>query len=519
MNKKITTLLLLLSAVLLANATDKPEVVFTGTPWGTMGISGDGRYFVGTRQYEEAYRFDVAEGKLFIAKTSGQYDDMCFSDVADNGMIVGKSSDMLPAIYNTETEEWEHLPIPYTGITEGYANEVTPDGKTIVGFIMGSIDPTKPYTVYPCVWRLQEDGSYEYEELPNPETDFFGTATQFISTRTISADGNTVVGVMVEKNGHFYQPIVYYYDGTEWSYELPFVDMTFNGDEAKYAEWMAKEPNLVDYVTTNPGEPEYNDQIEEFQEAYTKWQYEFWTDFLTGFEVTSVPVIMSTNGKWLAPMAKETTYAWKEGDLSVSVESQKSYPVLYNLETKELTKFEEISEGFYTYGISNYGDMISCDGYNFYLKPYDSTEKIEISDWLKKEYGFDLMSELPSNTQYIDCCTLSSELTLLVGQYRSVNDDGSLDTKEVFCVKLPGFMNSIMETLNTPINDSIILAGDELRFGYEATDITVYDMCGSQVISHKGGVNTLNVSNLEKGVYVVVATMGGKIAKGKIYKY
>ena len=519
MNKKFTLFTLMLLAFVIANATEKPEVVFTGTPWGTMGISGNGRYIVGTRQYTEAYRFDIKEKRLFIAPTTGEYDDMCFADVTDEGMIVGKSSEMMPAIFNTQLMEWEHLPVPHTGITEGYANEVTPDGKTIVGYVMGSIDPTKPYTVFPCIWRLQADGTYEYEDLPNPDTDFFGTKTQFISTRTISEDGNTIVGVMVEKKGRFYQPIIYRYNGSEWTYEMPFVELTFKGGPAEYAEWMAQEPNMYDYIDAQPGDPDYMDQVEEYQAIYTKWQYDFWTAFRTGFEVTSVPIITSTNGKWLAPMATEATWGWKEGDLTIRQESSKSYPMLYNLETGEITKFEDIKSGFYTYGVSNDGDMISSDGNDFYIKPAGATQKIELCDWLKNEYGFDLRAELPSNTEYIDCNTIAPDMSVIVGCYRSVTPEGELDSKEVFCITFPNFMSSIMETLNTPVNDSITLAGDELRFGSEATGISIYDMAGKMVLNHEGNVANLNVSNLGKGVYVVKAQIGGTTATGKIYKY
>lgn len=100
-------------------AEEQPDVVFTGTPWGIMGVSGNGRYIVGTRQYTEAYRFDIQEERLMVVPTQGGYDDMCFSDVSDDGMIVGKDHDMLPGIYRPEKETWEKLPITYTAITEG----------------------------------------------------------------------------------------------------------------------------------------------------------------------------------------------------------------------------------------------------------------------------------------------------------------------------------------------------------------------------------------------------------------
>lgn len=518
MIKKFTTLAFAITALATTSMAQKPEIVYTGTPWSTMGISGNGRYIVGTRQYTEAYRFDLDEERLTVQQAESEYSDMCFADVSDSGLIVGKSDNNMPALFHVDLMEWEELEVPYTEINEGYANEITPDGKTIVGFIMGSIDPTKPYTVFPCVWRLQADGTYAYEELPNPETDFFGTKAQFVSTRTISADGNTVVGVMVEKKGRFYQPIVYRYDGTEWSYELPFYDLTFTGGPEVYSRWMQLEPQMSEYITTEPGSDEYMDQVEEYQQVFAKWQYDFWTSFRTGFEVTSVPVVMSTNGQWLAPMATETVWAWKEGDLTISEESSESYPVLYNLETKELAKFNNITNGFYTYGVSNQGDMISCDGFEFFIKPANSDDKIELSDYLKREYNFDLYAELPENTRYVDCCTISPDSQVIVGQYRSVTDTGALETKEVFIVKLPGY-TSIMQALNTPTNASIKLIGDELCFSANASNVKVYDMGGKLIMDCNPDNNKINVADFYEGVYIVNATIDGQIITGKVFKY
>ncbi len=520
---KIKSLLLGLSLLLtspsFAAEQKECEVVFAGTPWFTMGISGNGRYIVGTRQYTEAYRFDIWEERLMVVPTTGEYDDMAFLDVADDGTIVGKASDLLPAIYRTDTQKWEKLPFPYSAITEGYANEITPDGKVIVGFIMGSIDTDKPYTVFPCVWRRQEDGSYKYEELPNPEIDFLGTKTQFISTRTVSEDGNTVVGVWVEKKGRYYQPIVYHYDGSEWTYEIPFFDLTFNGNEI-YEKWMAQEPQMSQYITVPPGDPEYMYQVEDYQIAFAEWQYHFWTEWKTGFEVTSVPVIMSNNGKWLAPMATEREYTWKPGDLAIGIENSFSYPVLYNLETGELIKFKDLEGGssWYTSSVSNDGDMISTDGVNFYLRPANSDKAFELSEWLKENYDFDLKSVLPSNTEYIECSTISPDMKLIVGVYRSVTPSGELDNKEVFCVKLPGYLASIKETLDTPRNGNIVLADNELRFGNTARNISIYDMCGKMMMTHNGATETLDVSNLAKGIYVVKAEIDGIMATGKVYK-
>ena len=228
---------------------------------------------------------------------------------------------------------------------------------------------------------------------------------------------------------------------------------------------------------------------------------------------------MSDNGKWLAPMATESVYSWEPGYLSIEKESR-SYATLYNLETGELTKFENLGAnmGWYSYGVSNDGDIISSDGIDFYLKPAGTDKAFELSEWLHDEYQFDLWTYLPPNTEYIECSSISSDMTVIVGVYRSVTPEGELDNKEVFCVKLPGFMSNIKETLNTPQNSDIVMAGNELSFGSEATDIVVYDLCGKQVMSHNARTSTLNVEALSDGVYVVKAEMNGAVATGKVYK-
>ena len=80
-------------------------------------------------------------------------------------------------------------------------------------------------------------------------------------------------------------------------------------------------------------------------------------------------------------------------------------------------------------------------------------------------------------------------------------------------------MTDIKKTLDTPRNENIVLAGEELRFGAEAQNIVIYDMGGKQAMTHNGKANTLNVANLSQGVSVVTAEMNGVKATGKIYKF
>ena len=79
-------------------------------------------------------------------------------------------------------------------------------------------------------------------------------------------------------------------------------------------------------------------------------------------------------------------------------------------------------------------------------------------------------------------------------------------------------MSSIKQTLDTPRNKDIVMAGNELRFGSEANNITIYDMCGKVVMSHNGNTQSLDVTDLSKGIYVVTAEMNGTMETGKVYK-
>ncbi|MBO7290975.1 MAG: T9SS C-terminal target domain-containing protein, partial [Bacteroidaceae bacterium] len=91
MKKIFTTLAFsLVIATSMMAQSEECDVIFTGTPWFTMGISGNGRFIVGTRQYTEAYRYDIQEERLWVLPATSEYDDMCFSDVSDNGLVAGK---------------------------------------------------------------------------------------------------------------------------------------------------------------------------------------------------------------------------------------------------------------------------------------------------------------------------------------------------------------------------------------------------------------------------------------------
>lgn len=518
---KIRNLLLVIGSCLCAGTSaqavedgqgGKPEVVFTGTSWGVQNVSGNGRYICGTRQYSEVYRYDIRERKLLTVPATLSMSGLAAMDVADDGTLVGcgDSEVQLPAVYK-DGDGWVFLPMP-DGKREGSAEAVSGDGNTIVGMAWGS-GADIPYEVLPVVWDRKGDGSYEYAVLPDPETDFLGGKTQFVSPREISDDGRTVAGVMVEENGFFFTNIVWYKadDGT-WHYELPTASLCYDAD--KYQEFKAKEPMLGSY-SREEGET-YMQMVERFQRDYAKWEYEFRNAFMTGKEYGATPVVISQDGTYMALTTVVNKYTYEEGATSIQKEQGAPYPSLYNLKTKELVEMPEIT-GFVPYGVSNYGDMIYSDGYAFCILPHDATQYRDVADWLDEKYGFDLAAALPDNTEYVDCEAVAGDMGMIAGRYRSMTPEGELDAQEIFCVLLPD-VSSAIHTLDLPENGKVTVDAGRLVFSGTACDIRVYDIAGKVVMAEDGPVESLCVAGLRKGIYAVSALMDGTSVRCKVVK-
>lgn len=492
-----------------------PQVIFTGTSVNVKGISNNGRYICGARMYEEAYRFDLEEKALITIPAADSYSDMAALDVTDDGTLVGKNDKKQPAIYRDSEIGWEALPYPEGEWQDGCCAQCTGDGKYITGYIIGKGNASSPYKTIPALWEKQEDDNYKYIGLPNPEADFLGGKTQFISPRAISPDGKTIIGVMMEQRGSYSQVIIYHKkDNGKWEYETPFVALSYNMDV--YKTWMNKEPQTKDYITARPGESDYVEQVKAYQRAFAKWQYEFFKAWKKGPEFTSVPVIMSENGKFLAPTVVINQYSYTEGATSLERVGQLVYPCRYNTETKEAEIIKSVPD-FVPVAVSNYGDLLTSNGEKIELLLHENNEKIELSDWFQKKYGFNLYKQLPSNTKYLNCQTIGSDLSLIVASYRSVLDNGDLDKKEVICIKSP-IVNNIIETLNTPSSASIYFKDNMLTVSQKAEKISIYDLTGEKVFESTSKQESYNVSNLSKGIYIVVAQIAGQNVKAKVYK-
>lgn len=488
------------------NQQEQVEIQFTGTPWGVINVSENNRYLVGTRQYTEIYSYDMETKTLLTIPAATSTSDLGGVDITNSGVIIGNDDDKVPAIYKDGV--WHKLPIP-EGKFEGIAYSCTADGEVLIGQIYGT-GTNKPYKVYPLIWYRQEDDTYQYENLPDPETDFIGGETQFNSPRFISADGKLIFGIQVEEHGRYFTNIIYTKNNSgEWEVSTPFVKYCFNPERIK--EISASEPNLDDYTA---GGGDYMENINRFLLDQAKWQYKLYTEGLTGLVLNAPSAVNSQDGKFVAFGSQRVKYTLVEENPSVEKEGGPVFPSIYNTETGELCELDYI-ENFAPYGISNYGDMIYSNGTCFYLLLHGEKQAINITDWLKDKYNFDLMASLPAKTEYVECDAIGSDLSFLAGTYRSVREDGELDKKEVFCLLLPS-TGSLIETLNIAESEFIWAENKYIHFSSPVTQVYVYDMNGMQIGFENSVEHKLNMESFPSGIYIVKAVCNGKSIKGRI---
>lgn len=122
-------------------------------------------------------------------------------DVSNDGTVIGEVFDV-PSYW--KNGKWTELP-GASGLMAAMVGAITPDASIIVGSLSG----TNSRTTRPCLWYLQEDGTYGQPVfLPNPGSNFWG-GVQYANGTSISDDG-TVVGVSVKTgNGLHSVPYVY----------------------------------------------------------------------------------------------------------------------------------------------------------------------------------------------------------------------------------------------------------------------------------------------------------------------
>ena len=280
MKKTLLSLACVLLGGTMAYAQETAEVghVYQGVTYNNC--SPNGKWLV-ANQETSVYIYDVATGTNYDFADE-TYTKVYFAgyghSVTDNGMVCGMAQESAEsnAAYFKDGA-WVVLP-QLSGALTGFnsANACTPDGSVICGSLGSDgadMSTSDRLMLYPVVWTLNADGVYVCQELPHPTKDFTGRVPQYITAMDISADGNTIVGQMVDYSGFYIVPILYTRNAEgAWSYQLLAEDQVYDKEKAaNLPEWVEQpvQPKAEDYMSAADVDA-YNAAVEAYNEAYQR---------------------------------------------------------------------------------------------------------------------------------------------------------------------------------------------------------------------------------------------------------
>lgn len=254
--------------------------------------SEDGRYLVSVDQgsmilfdaQEETYQFfECGEDGI------SPYYCIGFGNVfSQDGTMVGNIDFATPAIF--KNGEWKPLPIKEEDGIQGKNNSadgITPDGSRIVGGIAPEVMGLYAQNVMlaPVIWEKEANGEYGmYTMLPYPTKDFTGRTPQYVTARSISDDGKTIIGQVMDWSGFFPMPIVYHEQANgEWTYELIGRELVYDVNTVfpEYPSYEPRYPQDTDFMTAEELAA-YNaamDQYYQDMEAYWNGETDVWPTY------------------------------------------------------------------------------------------------------------------------------------------------------------------------------------------------------------------------------------------------
>lgn len=240
-----------LTASVMASAAT-PELI---QGFAISAVSPDGRFITseanGTiiirdMQTEEMWAY---EGDYTLDYSTGHGN--CWSRT---GVMVGSTNYDGDAAYWVNGE-WKNIESA-SKYTMAFTNAITADAKYICGDVT-NLDNTLGYDglmMVPVLWAdLDGDMVYETETLlPHPDKDFFDRNPQYVNALSISADGQVIVGQVVDCSGSYHYPIMWTKNAEgEWEYSYPGIEL-FNPEKLDipvYPEEPGPSPDPTDYMT------------------------------------------------------------------------------------------------------------------------------------------------------------------------------------------------------------------------------------------------------------------------------
>ena len=275
----------------MTNVQAEQKITVTGDHTLGTGMSPNGKYVVGNNPGYYVYGIN-AESYLYNVETEDlkwltEFDEedpgKCgqFMDVSDDGVIAGtfKDPDFQIDSYGeiaplSMAAVWKDGQVTSLGLGDfnlsdfqlpedgSFANAISGDGKTVVGYIGIGNDTY----AFPYVWKEGNTGEWVSSRLPLPQDAVGGKVTD------VSADGNIITGLIWYSDR---EVAVYWQNGEYFLIEGTGTDTQYNGEytysrasavspNGKYIAFIfgKKEPGVYDvdqksYRKITPFEPDY----------------------------------------------------------------------------------------------------------------------------------------------------------------------------------------------------------------------------------------------------------------------
>lgn len=537
----------------------------TNSPNGTwLGYTSDKKAIIYNLTTEKKYEYTATEDTNYYLQT-----------INDNGLAIGQYNNK-PA-YWTEKKGWVNLPLGKFGEeSTGNAEQAYNDGS----FIVGNIDYKINGVLYwlPVIWYFNEE-TQEYEdvvELPYQEKDILGLQAQGMYIRGgISDDGNKIFGRFIDRSGLNYYPVIWNYEGDKkWNYEVRFVDQLINEEEELPVRpvFEGTTPDPYDYMSDeekaafdaalkayedsmevyresydqellpkyNPnrykesyfgddqdGQDRHNEYLaamEEYKknvEEYNKLLQEYKTKYDLFFKDTTFYMVglnLSDNGKYAATICKYST----------DKKNQMGTTVLLDLENDEIhfipalfgdREYSAPSAVLDDGTVFHFGPKVAGRSINerTYVWNRNMTESINVEEWVKEKSGlaYEEISERMTLEGEPHFAIVSCKDGHILKGHTLMSSYGML----TWTADLAAYDDyvSVKETNNEPVitvwpnpaTDIINVKAEEVEY------MQLFDLEG-KAIRYISGENTMNVSDIASGLYILKVKSGNTIGIKKV---
>ena len=456
-------------------------------------VSPNGLYYAGAQEGSSAYRYDfMANTENFIDPES----DFGFKTnaISNDGVVAGSYA-WQAALWG-EGSDFELLPLP-EGLSdvEKVSNDavlISADGSQVV--VAFNADAPKTYYVY----TKNEDGGYDMTKLPMPEKDpLYGMYAQWFGVRDMSVDGNTIVGFFLTDDGQRQLPMIWRNVDGKWSYEFFGLDVCLN-------EGKTIPPYPYDEMRIGEEGEEYLPY--EIWEEWTRAQYEAESGYyyqLRGLSLSGKGRYVALNMGILVP---NETYGYV-------------YAAAYDLEKDTLVVFEEIQDAT-SLSVNDNGEVIvgtpAADSFRWsYVVSLDASNAPQsLTEWVKTRTNGKI--NLADYMTY----DLEEETTVAEGTAYWAKEGAGLVTY-MYDVYGTGAFESFfvlfdIESVDCPTyNDSQISiypnpTSGILNLSKSMTNVAIYDVIGREVYAQSVAEAAIDLSALQAGHYLLVATIDGK---------